>query len=304
MSAHSPRLLLAAVCMMAITISPAWAEEPKETPTTTDRPDHLESEEEHGNDPAPEIDTPPLPAGMKLDEVFERSASPPPRDWPAVIPDERTYVFFLFEQVEYRFADGRSPDHLGWEAQGWVGGDLNKFWWKTEGEAIFEGRDHGESETDLLYSRLISPFWNLQGGVQYANEWEHGGYHDRFSGVIAIQGLVPYKFEVDTSLYVSEDADVTLDFEAEYDLRITQRLVLQPLVMLSAAFQDIPERGLASGLTDTHLDLRLRYEIKRELAPYVGARYRALLGGTEDLAEAVGESTSETYFMAGLRFAF
>jgi copper resistance protein B len=185
-----------------------------------------------------------------------------------------------------------------------VGGDLNKFWWKSEDEAVFEGHDHGESATDFLYSRLISPFWNLQGGIQYANEWEGGGYHDRFSGVVAIQGLVPYKFEVDASLYVSEDADVTLDFEAEVDLRITQRLVLQPLVMLSAAFQDIPERGLASGLTDTHLDLRLRYEIKRELAPYLGVRYRALLGGTEDIAEAAGESASETYYLASLRFAF
>ena len=299
----SRRLLLLAVLCLALVV-PVWAQDAQDAPTTADRPDHLESEKRHGDEPAPEIDTPPLPDDMTLDEVLERAGSPPPRDWPAVIFDDRAYLFFLFEQVEYRFADGRSPDHLGWEAQGWVGGDLNKFWWKSEGEAVFEGHDHGESETDLLYSRLISPFWNLQGGVQYANEWEHGGYQDRFSGVVAIQGLVPYKFEVDASLYLSEDADVTLDLEAEYDLRITQRLVLQPLVMLSAAFQDIPERALASGLTDIHLDLRLRYEIKRELAPYIGLRYRSLLGETEDIARAAGDSTSETYVIAGLRFAF
>src|SRR5690606_26054241 len=104
---------------------------------------------------------------------------------------------------------------------------FNKFWWKNEGEAVFDGRDEGETETDLLYSRLITPFWNFQVGAQYANEWGEESYKDRWSGVIALQGLAPYKFEIDNSLYISEHGDVTFAFEAEYDIRITQRLVLQ-----------------------------------------------------------------------------
>lgn len=302
MRMRDSRVMLMVILVVGLSL-PAVAQDEPEAPSTEGRPDHSESAQEHDGSTPPEVEDPPVPEGMTLDELLDRAASPPPSDWPDVVPDDRPYLFFFFEQVEYRFADGDEPDHLGWEAQGWYGGDLNKFWWKSEGEAVFQGMDHGESATDLLYSRLISPFWNLQGGIQYANEWGDE-YGDRFSGVIALQGLAPYKFEIDTSLYVSEDADVTLDLEAEYDVRITQRLVLQPLVMLSVAFQDIPERGLASGFTDTHLDLRLRYEIKRELAPYVGVRYRALLGGTEDIADAAGDSTSETYYIAGLRFAF
>jgi copper resistance protein B len=211
----------------------------------------------------------------------------------------------VFEKFEYRIADdGDTPDHLGWEVQGWFGRDFHKFWWKHEGEAVFDGPDSGETETDLLYSRLVTPFWNFQAGVQYANEWHTDDYHDRWSGVIGFQGLAPYKFELDNALYVSEHGDVTVACEAEYDLRITQRLVLQPLAELHVAFQDISERDMGAGITDVNLDLRLRYEIKREFAPYIGVRYRFLAGETADIAEDAGGDTTHLYFMAGVRFAF
>ncbi len=159
-------------------------------------------------------------------------------------------------------------------------------------------------EADLLYSRLITPFWNFQAGTQYAAEWTSGEYHDRWSAAISLQGLAPYKFEVDNSLYISEDDDVTFEFEAEYDVRITQRLVLQPRTELGFSFQDIPDRMLGSGLTDTSIDLRLRYEFKRELTPYAGIRYRFLVGETSDIAQAAGADGEELFFAAGLRFAF
>ncbi|MBW2130931.1 MAG: copper resistance protein B [Deltaproteobacteria bacterium] len=169
-----------------------------------------------------------IPAGMTLDEVFEFADLPPP-DFPVPIHDDKLYAFTLVDQLEYRVAtDDATAGHLAWEIQGWIGGDFNRFWWKNEGEAAFEGTDEGETETDLLYSRLITPFWYAQVGVQYANEWNRDDYDDRWSGVIALQGLAPYKFELDNSLYISEDGDVTLGIETEYDLYITQRLVLQP----------------------------------------------------------------------------
>ncbi len=189
-------------------------------------------------------------------------------------------------------------------AQGWIGGDFDKFWWKNEGEAIFDGPDAWEMETDLLYSSLITPFWDFQIGAQYANEWHEDDSEDRWSGVIALQGLAPYKFELDHSLYVSEDGDFTFEFEAEYDLRITQGLVLQPRAEIGVAFQDVPERSLGAGMTDVTLDLRLRYEIKREFAPYVGVRSRFLAGETDNIAGARGEDTEQLFFMAGVRFAF
>ena len=296
-------VLLSLLLMFA---APAWAQEMSDMPSTADRPLHGESATEYQKSApqAPQLD-PAIPAGMTLNEVFEFSESPPPSNFPVPIPDDKLYAFTLFDQLEYRIAtDDDTTDRLGWDAQGWIGGDFNKFWWKNEGEAAFEGPDEGETETDLLYSRLITPFWYAQVGAQYANEWNQDDYEDRWSGVIALQGLAPYKFEFDNSLYISEDGDVTLEIEAEYDLRITQRLVLQPRGQMGFAFQDIPERRLGAGMTDVTLDLRLRYEIKREFAPYIGVRYQSLVGETDNIAEANGEDTEQLFILAGVRIAF
>lgn len=272
--------------------------------TTADRRTHEQSAKQHEGSATRPVDSPALPEGMSLDDVFDYAESPPPADYPDPVPDDEPYAFTLFEQLEYRIADDQTPDHLGWEAQGWLGGDFNKFWWKNEGQAVFEGADEGESETDLLYSRLITPFWNLQLGAQYANEWTSDDYDDRWSAALGVQGLAPGKVEVDSVLYVSEDADLTAELEAEYDIRVTQRWVLQPRAELGLAAQDIPERDLGAGVTDTKLDLRLRYEIKREVAPYVGVRYQTLLGETDNRAEAAGEDTEQLFFLTGVRLAF
>lgn len=298
----APLSLLIAVAL--VPCGAALAQDGGGMPDTSDRPMHHESARQHAGEPPPAVENPSVPEGMTLEEVFEYAESPPPPAYPRTIPDDRVYVFTFIEQLEYRMEADDEPDHLGWEAQGWIGRDFHKFWWKQEGEAVFEGADEGESETDLLYSRLITPFWNLQAGVQYANGWEGGSYEDRWSAVAGIQGLAPYKFELDNALYLSEEGDVTFEFEGEYDLRITQRLVLQPRAELTLAARDVSERNLGAGLTDVSLDLRLRYEIKREFAPYVGIRYRTLAGETKDIADAAGRESDFLYFMGGLRFAF
>jgi len=301
-SARNIHGVMLAVGAAAVALS-AHAQETPQSPTTAERPGHHESADAHADKTAPVMEQPPLPAGMTLDEVLEYSANPPPGHFPDPVPDDQTYVFTFIEQLEYRIAEDGGTDHLGWEAQGWVGGDFHKFWWKSEGEAAFDGADEGESETDFLYSRLVTPFWNFQAGVQYANEWGED-YEDRWSAVIALQGLAPYKFELDNSVYLSEDGDLTLAAEGEYDLRITQRLVLQPRAAVGISAQDIPERGLGSGVTDVKVDLRLRYEFRRELAPYLLARYTTPLGETKDIAVAAGADTGQWFFGAGLRFAF
>lgn len=299
---HLGRVLIA---LAVLTFCPGALAAQEEPPTTQERPDHRESAREHEEaSPPPPEETPPLPEGMTLDEVLRRAGNPPPPDYPDPVPDDAHYLFTFFEQLELRLPDDDSPDRLGWEAQGWYGGNLHKFWWKTEGETVTEGPSFGETETDLLYSRLVTPFWSLQAGVQIAVEWEGGESEDLWSGVIALQGLAPYKFELDNSLYLSEDGDLTLEIEAEYDLRVTQRWVLQPRAELGFAAQDVPERSLGSGMTGVALDLRSRYEFKRELAPYLGVRYRFLVGETEDLAEAAGEESEALELLAGVRFAF
>lgn len=301
---HGRRMVLAA--MLLLLAAGTWAQEERELQSTANRPMHDESAAQHA-EPAPPVQDiePPVPEGMTLEEVFEFAESPPPEEFPEPVPDDRRYAFTLFDQLEYRVAtDDDNEDHLGWEAQGWIGGDIDKFWWKNEGEAIFDGPNEAEMETDLLYSRLISPFWDFQIGAQYASEWQDDHYADRWSGVMAFQGLAPYKFELDNSLYISEDSDFTLEIEGEYDIRINQRLVVQPRVAMGFSFQDIPERSLGSGMTEITFDLRLRYEIRREFAPYLGLRSHFLLGETEDMAEAAGKDAEPFYVFAGVRFSF
>ena len=307
MSSRNFRLPRTVVFAMLLAFAAAaWAQDASDRPSTANRPMHGESAAQHDESAprAPESE-PAIPPGMTLEEVFNFAESPPPDGFPEPVPDDRVYVFTLFEQLEYRVAtDNETADQLGWEVQGWIGGDFNKFWWKNEGEAVFDGPDEGETATDLLYSRLITPFWNFQVGVQYANAWHSGDYEDRWSGVIALQGLAPYKFELDNSLYISEEGDITLAIEAEYDLRITQRLVLQPRAEIGFAFQDIPERSLGAGMTDVKLDLRLRYEIKREFACYLGVRSQFLVGETDRIAAASGEDSEQLFVLAGFRLAF
>lgn len=290
----------AAVALMPLALmASAQADDPK----APDRVDHGESARRHEDPPARSPETPPLPEGMSLDEVLDRASAPPPPEYPDPVPDDEPRFFTLIEQLEYRVQD-QGPDQLGWEAQGWLGYDYDRVWWKSEGENVFEGADEGESENDLLYSRWITSFWNAQVGVQYANEWEGQDYRDRWSGALALQGLAPGQVEVDASFYVSEDGDVTLEVEGEYNIRLTQRLVLQPRAEIGFAAQDVSDRELAAGMTDANLDLRLRYEIRRELAPYIGARYRALIGETRSRADADGRDEDLFFFVAGLRLAF
>lgn len=300
------KIVLSVLVLALLPIAVLAEEIERRMPVTSERPLHQESAEQHQGKTSRlhEIEPPFIPEGMTLKEVLEYSEGPPPSHFPPAIMDNESYIFTLLEQLEYRIPEGSSEDILGWEAQGWFGPDYYRFWWKSEGESVFDGSESGESETDFLYSQLVSPFWNIQVGAQYANDWTTDSYQDRWSGVLALQGLAPYKFELDNSLYVSERADVTLSTEVEYDIRVTQRTVLQPRAEIGFAAQDISERKLGAGMTDANTDIRLRYELRRGLAPYIGARYRFLLGETANLAEEEGEKTEQWLLLTGVRVAF
>lgn len=298
---HAAATLLIASFLAAAPTSTALAQENVEEQENIEEqekaePEEAESDQEMG---------PALPEGMTLDEVLDRAEKTPPEDYPDPVPDDQLRAFLLVDQLEYRYDLQDEPDQVGTELQGYIGGDYNRLWFKSEGESSWQGDAglEGESENDLLYGRLFSPFWSAQIGAQYANEWTEDNYEDFWSGALALQGLAPGMFEVDASLYVTENLNVLADFEAEYDLRITQRLVLQPRTELSFSAQDIPERGIGIGLTKAVVDLRLRYEFLREFAPYVGARYQGLTFETADMAEAAGEATDKFFVLGGLRFA-
>jgi copper resistance protein B len=211
--------------------------------------------------------------------------------------DDNIFTFFQAEQLEYRFKDGN--DTLNWDAQGWVGEDYNKLWIKTEGEKEFGGALE-EAEIQLLYSRIIHPFWDVQIGGRYdVRPQPQRGY-----GVLGIQGLAPYYFEVDAAGFVSNKGDVSARLMGEYDLLLTQKLILQPSAELNLAVQEVEELGIGSGLTDVELGLRLRYEFVREFAPYIGVVWERKVGKTADFARQEGEEVDSLSFVTGVRFWF
>lgn len=209
----------------------------------------------------------------------------------------QTNFFVMADRFEWQASD--DEDLLLWDAQGWYGGDINKLWIKTEGEVSFTEYEAEEAELQALWSRAISPFWDLQTGVR--QDFEPEG---RMHGVIGVQGLAPYWFEVDAAAFVSTEGDVTARIEAEYDLLLTQRLVLQPRAELELSAQNIPDLEVGSGVTGLDAGLRLRYEIKREFAPYIGVEWQSAFGETADLIEAAGGDSDQTVFVLGLRAWF
>ena len=218
-----------------------------------------------------------------------------PMAWNKAIHDEQIHRFLLIDRLEYGDVDG--ANNYLWDAQGWIGGDYHKLWLKTEGEGPLSGGSPEDTEFQALYDRTIAPFWSAQVGIRY----DVNPNPDRGFAVLGLQGLAPYWFESDTALFISEDGDVSFRGEFEYELLLTQRLILQPRAEINASAQDVPEYGLASGLNSTEMGLRLRYEIKRELAPYVGVRWEQTYGETRDIARAEGEETSSTAFVVGIR---
>ena len=207
------------------------------------------------------------------------------------------YGQVLVEQLEYQFQDGK--DVMAWDAQAWYGGDYEKIRLKTEG-SWKPGDSPGDAEVQLLYSRLLGYYWDLQGGVRHDFRPEPS----RTYGVIGLQGLAPGYFEVDVNGFVSEDGDFSARLKAEYDLLITQRLILQPKAEINIAASDVPELGVGQGLNDIELGLRLRYEITREFAPYVGLTWHRKLGETANFARNEGEDVDEFALLAGVRFWF
>ena len=204
---------------------------------------------------------------------------------------------FLIDRLEAGIGDGRET--YSWDAHFWIGGDIDKLWLKSEGEGAFGGEFEGV-ETQALWSHAIDPWFDLQAGIR--QDFRPGP--DRTHLVLGIQGLAPYWFEVEGALFLSSEGELTAGVEAEYDLRLTQQLILQPRVELNLSAQNAPEIGLGSGLSQASGGLRLRYEIIPEFAPYVGVEYERAFGRTEDSRLAAGEDTEGWRLLLGLRTWF
>lgn len=204
---------------------------------------------------------------------------------------------FKVDHLENRWQDGRNI--LKWEAQGWYGGDTEKIWFNTEGEKP-AGDGVEEAEFQLLYSRMWSEFWDVQAGIRHDVRPQPQTTY----GVVGIKGIAPYFFEVNAQAFLSEDGRVSARLKAEYELLLTQKLILQPALEINAAAQRDRALETGRGLTDLSLGLRLRYELVKEFAPYIGINWDRKLGGTASLARAQGEDPDALSFVTGIRFWF
>ncbi|NKB87136.1 MAG: copper resistance protein B [Acidobacteria bacterium] len=218
-------------------------------------------------------------------------------DWEMPEHGDQLYWFVMADQLEW---SAGKEDTLNWDVEGWLGGDFNRVWLKTEGEAA--GDAEGHYEIQGLYSRLVTPFWELQAGVRYDRD-VHGS-QSRAHLVLGLQGLAPYWFHLEPAIFLSNDGDLTARFEGTYDLLLTQRLVLQPALEANFAAQTNADWHEGPGLADIELGLRLRYEFRRELAPYLGIQWEQKFGKTADFARADGVPVARTAFLIGIRAWF
>ena len=277
---------LAALVLVFAVCGPVWSAEPT--------PDHSA----HHVKP-PQNETPSVSSSMcRLD--------PPSHTLPSMsnaemieimgMDDTARYGRVLFEELEWRDA---GVDTLAWSVDALYGGDQNKILVRTEGEyaaGVFE-----ELSAEALWARPVSAWWLLQAGLRI----DDGSYSShqgptRSWAALGVSGLAPYRVEVDAMFYVGEEWRTALRVDLDYDLLITQRWVLRPHAELHFYGKDDPERDIGAGLADVELALRLHYEIRRELAPYLGVLWSRRMGETEDRTRARGSDPKELQFIAGL----
>jgi len=202
----------------------------------------------------------------------------------------------LVDELETQDADG--GDLQSWHVRAWAGHSLNRLAIRTEGER--RGGDTERAELQLLWAHAVARWWEVVAGAR--TDFEPGP--SITYAAFGVQGLAPYHFEIEATAFLGEGGDSTARVKAEYELLITNRLVLQPLLELNWYGQSDPARGLASGLATTEAGLRLRYEFRREVAPYVGLMHERRVGDSADLVRAEGGDEDDTRLVLGVRLRF
>ena len=301
------RRLCVVTVMLVLGAALSWAQAPAMKPDAMPGMDH--SQMDHSK--MGHVDPPPQKESTgPMDHGSMQGGDPPPdaRDphaWSGGyvrgapgqhlhLADEHYFFSFLVDRLEGVHADGRGS--TAYELQARFGRDYDRMVFKAEGEA--NGGRLEAARTELLWGYAVAAYWDMQLGVRY----DSGVGPNRSWLAFGVQGLAPYWFEIDASAYVGDEGRTALRLEAEYELLLTQQLVLQPRMEVNLYGKRDAERGLGSGLSDLTVGLRLRYEIRREFAPYIGIEWAGKYGASADYAKAAGEDTRETRVVAGLRF--
>ena len=210
--------------------------------------------------------------------------------------DAARTAMVLFDQLEWR--NTTEGNAVAWDAEAWYGGDVNKVWLRSEGERV-GGTTQG-ARADLLWDHTFARWWSVQAGGRQ----DFGTGPGRTWAAIGVRGLAPYWFNTEATFYVGEQGRTAMRLKSEYELLFTQRLILQPEAEANLYGKADPARQLGSGLSDLEIGLRLRYEVRREFAPYVGVVWARSFGGTADRIRESGGNPSDVQFVAGLRAWF
>ncbi|WEJ74250.1 MULTISPECIES: copper resistance protein B [unclassified Pseudomonas] len=203
---------------------------------------------------------------------------------------------FVIDKLEWQDADQGSA--LSWEANGWVGGNVDRLWLRSEGERLNGVTE--SAELQALWGHSIGPWWDVVGGVR--QDFKPGS--PQTWAAVGVQGMALYDFETQATAFLGEGGQSALRLEGDYDILLTNRLILQPTAEVNLYGRNDPQRGTGSGISDAEVGLRLRYEIYREFAPYVGVTWNHLYGKTADYASDEGEDSSETRLVLGVRMWF
>ena len=245
-----------------------------------------------GNSPAP-----PVPTDSAADRVYGADAMQMGRHHLQTFHGGQKLFQVFNNLMEYQAR--RGGDGYEWNSEAWYGGDINRLWLKSEGDGTW-GRSVDRADVEALYSHAIDPYFNLQGGIRY----DFKPNPSRVYATVGIEGLAPTFFEVEGALYLSNKGELMARAEGYYDQRITQRLILQPRAELNFAAQNSRSIGIGAGLSDAELGVRLRYDLRREFAPYVGVQYKRAFGRTADYLRDEGERAGGWEFLAGVRTWF
>ncbi len=211
--------------------------------------------------------------------------------------DDAIHHFVLVERLEWQGAE--RADALEWDMRAWLGRDLERLWLRTEGERT-EEEGTQISQVEVLWGHAFARWWELVAGARL----DQAPGPSQTWAAFGVQGLAPYRIELEATAYLGESGRTALQIEAQYGLLLTNRLILQSMLELDLYGEDDPQRRIGAGLSTTEIGLRLRFEWRRELAPYVGVTWIRMWGETADLARPAGESAEETRWVAGLRFWF
>ncbi|QQS33541.1 MAG: copper resistance protein B [Acidobacteriota bacterium] len=223
---------------------------------------------------------------------------PPPKSWGKPVEDELPHSYILVDLLE--FSPKRGDSNVRWDTLAWYGGDFNRIWLKSEGEISTIEKDY-KIDLQILYGRFVKTYYDFQIGGRVQTNTFRGKNATRVQGVVGIQGLRPYKYEIEALAFLDPKGNVSGRFTASRDYLMTQRLVLQPRFETELSIQEVERFKTGRGLNNIGLGLRLRYAIRREFAPYIGISYERSFFSTADLIRQDGGNPSQIRFVMGVR---